>query len=212
MVDFFGYFVIIAVWRGVDPVYKLCKTEQSANRQRQLEQGLLQTMLSKHYDEISVSDLCIQLGVPRKAFYRYFDGKEGALHALLDHTLMAYESFPAIYAEGEKRTLVRDLEQFFLFWIRQKPLLDALQRSGLSGVLIERSIAQAAAEATVPRRFLKSDEQQMQQHVTMFGICGLMSMVLQWHHGGYAESARFMATVAVRLMTQPLFPNAGKLI
>ena len=193
-------------------MYKLCKTEQSANRQRQLEQGLLQAMLTSQYDEISVSDLCSRLDIPRKAFYRYFDGKEGALHALLDHTLMAYESFPVIYAEGEKRTLVRDLEQFFLFWIRQKPLLDALQRSGLSGVLIERAIAHAAEETTVPRRFLRAEEQQMQQHVTMFGICGLMSMVLQWHHDGYGESAHFMASVAVRLLTQPLFPDAQKLL
>lgn len=193
-------------------MYKLCKTEQSANRQRQLEQGLLRAMLTSQYEEISVSDLCSRLNIPRKAFYRYFDGKEGALHALLDHTLMAYESFPALYADGEKRTLERDLEQFFHFWIRQKPLLDALQRSGLSGVLIERSIAQAAVESTVPRRFLKADEQQMQRHVTMFGVCGLMSMVLQWHHDGYAEPAHFMAAVAVRLMTQPLFPDAEKLI
>ena len=128
-------------------MYKLCKTEQSANRQRGLEQGLLQAMQIKHFDEISVSDLCAQLDVPRKAFYRYFDSKEGALHALLDHTLMAYESFPLIYSEGEKRTLVRELEQFFLFWIRQKSLLDALQRSSLSGVLIERAIAAASIKA-----------------------------------------------------------------
>jgi AcrR family transcriptional regulator len=191
-------------------MYKLCKTEQSANRQRSLEQGLLQAMQIKHFDEISVSDLCAQLDVPRKAFYRYFDSKEGALHALLDHTLMAYESFPIIYSEGEKRTLVRELEQFFLFWIRQKSLLDALQRSSLSGALIERAIANAAAEAAVPKRFLQADEQQMQQHVTMFGICGLMSMVLQWHHAGYRESAHYMAEVAVRLLTQPLFPDAQK--
>ena len=191
-------------------MYKLCKTEQSANRQRSLEQGLLQAMQIKHFDEISVSDLCAQLDVPRKAFYRYFDSKEGALHALLDHTLMAYESFPIIYSEGEKRTLVRELEQFFLFWIRQESLLDALQRSSLSGVLIERAIANAATEAAVPKRFLQADEQQMQHHVTMFGICGLMSMVLQWHHAGYKESAHFMAEVAVRLLTQPLFPDAQK--
>ena len=193
-------------------MYKLCKTEQSANRQRSLEQGLLQAMQIKHFDEISVSDLCAQLDVPRKAFYRYFDSKEGALHALLDHTLMAYESFPIIYSEGEKRTLVRELEQFFLFWIRQKSLLDALQRSSLSGALIERAIANAATEATVPKRFLRAEEPQMQHHVTMFGICGLMSMVLQWHHSGYAESAHFMAAVAVRLLTQPLFPDAQKLL
>ena len=90
--------------------------------------------------------------------------------------------------------------------------MDDLQRSSLSGALIERAIANAAAEAAVPKRFLQADEQQMQQHVTMFGICGLMSMVLQWHRSGYAESAHFMAAVAVRLLTQPLFPDAQKLL
>ena len=193
-------------------MYKLCKTEQSADRQRALEQGLLQAMLISQYDEISVSDLCLLLNIPRKAFYRYFDGKEGALHALIDHTLMSYESFPVIYAAGEKRTLERDLEQFFLFWIQQKPLLDAMRRSNLSGVLIERAIAQASLEITFPKRFLQAEEERMQEHVTMFGICGLMSMVLQWHHSGYAESAHFMASVAVRLLTRPLFPNAEKLL
>ena len=39
-------------------MYKLCKTEQSANRQRQLEQGLLSMMAETQYDQISVSDLC----------------------------------------------------------------------------------------------------------------------------------------------------------
>ena len=55
-------------------MYKLCKTEQSAMRQRQLEQGLLQLMQTKRYEEISISDLCQRMGMPRKTFYRYFDG------------------------------------------------------------------------------------------------------------------------------------------
>lgn len=194
------------------PVYKLCKTEQSANRQRALEQGLLQAMLTSQYDEISVSDLCARLEIPRKAFYRYFDGKEGALHALIDHTLMSYELYSVAYLDSEKRTLERDLEQFFRFWIQQKPLLDAMRRSGLSGVLIERAIAQATSELAIPRRFLVAEEERMQEHVTMFGICGLMSLVLQWHHDGYQDSPRFMASVAVRLLTRPLFPDAEKLV
>ena len=74
-------------------MYKLCKTEQSAARQRRLEQGLLQAMQTQQYEDISISDLCDQMGVPRKSFYRYFSGKDGALHALIDHTMISYESF-----------------------------------------------------------------------------------------------------------------------
>ena len=74
-------------------MYKLCKTEQSAARQRLLEEGLLRAISQHRYDELSVSDLCSQMNIPRKSFYRYFSSKEGALHALLDHTLMSFDQF-----------------------------------------------------------------------------------------------------------------------
>lgn len=193
-------------------MYKLCKTEQSAARQHALEAGLLAAMGTKRYEEISVSDLCDNLGIPRKSFYRYFSGKDGALHALLDHTIMDYEGFPSVPDAGEGRTLVGDLERFFRFWIHHKPLLDALERSNLSGLLIERCILHAVEGTTIPRRFLPFDTSEMREHVAMFGVCGLMSMVLQWHHGGYHQSPRHLATLAVRLLTVPLFPAAEQLL
>ena len=51
-------------------MYKLCKTEQSAGRQRELEQGLLHLMLKNRYEDISVSDLCNFMKIPRNSFYR----------------------------------------------------------------------------------------------------------------------------------------------
>ena len=192
-------------------MYKLCKTEQSAARQRQLEEGLLQAMQSQHYETISVSDLCDRLQIPRKSFYRYFSNKDGALHALLDHTLLEYESFASERA-GESRALHGDLEHFFLYWLKQKPLLDALQRSNLSGVQIERAVAHALADTVMPARFLPGDSREAQQQITAFSVCGLLSMVLTWHHDGYPSTAAQMAGIAVRLLCKPLFPDAEKLI
>lgn len=193
-------------------MYKLCKTEQSASRQRALEAGLLAAMGSRHYEEISVSDLCDQLEVPRKSFYRYFSSKDGALQALLDHTLMEYETYPLTTAPGEPRTVQKELERFFQFWIDHKPLLDALQRSNLSGILIERAITYALNGVFMPRRFLPQDAKEVQEQVTTFSVCGLMSMVLSWHHSGYPHPAHHMAKLAVRLVSQPLFPNVGQLL
>ena len=62
-------------------MYKLCKTEQSAARQRELEQSLAAMMLVRRYEDISVSEFCSYAGIPRKAFYRYFSSKDGALYA-----------------------------------------------------------------------------------------------------------------------------------
>ena len=193
-------------------MYKLCKTEQSAARQREVEQGLLELMMIQRYEDISVSDLCARVGIPRKSFYRYFSSKDGAFHALLDHTMMEYEGFSGPYTIGEKRTLERDLERFFMFWLMKKPLLDVLAKSNLSGVLMERAISNSISENTIARRFLPKDQKPMQEQIVTFCVCGLMSMVMQWHHSGYPHSARFMAQTAVRLVTMPLFPDIESLL
>lgn len=190
-------------------MYKLCKTEQSARRQRELEQGLLKAMSSCHYDEISVSDLCDQIGVPRKSFYRYFSGKDGALHALIDHTLLELGSFPVTLTQREKRTFAKELEHFFLFWKLQKPLLDALARSGMSGVLVARSIEHALSNNSPSLQFLGRQERFIREYGTQFGVCGLMSMVLSWHHSHYVQEPDQMAKLAVQLLTKPLLSENG---
>ena len=132
-------------------MYKLCKSEQSAARQRQLELGLLEMMGQKRYDDITVSELCDFLQIPRKSFYRYFSSKDGALHALIDHTMMNYEGFNAVYTPGDRRTPERELQQFFLFWVEHKPLLDALAKSGMSGILVERAMGYSVGSASSSR-------------------------------------------------------------
>ena len=193
-------------------MYKLCKTEQSARRQRQLEYGLLKAMLQHQYDEISISDLCEQMQVPRKSFYRYFSSKDGALYALIDHTLMEFEGFDKQSYLGGTRTLQKDMERFYRFWQSQSNLLVALEKSGLSGMLVQRSIEYALEELVFSSRFLPKESREYQNNVVTFAVCGLLSTVLQWHQGGYRTSVSEMASIATRLLTRPLFPDADKLI
>lgn len=186
-------------------MYKLCKTEQSANRQRELEQGLLEAMATCHYDEITISDLCHQMQIPRKSFYRYFSGKDGALHALIDHTMMQFEMKNFSYVSGSAVSAQQELEHYFQFWKEQKVLLDALSRSGLSGVLIERAIDYALSEGDVRKPLSFQAGMGELEHTIMFSICGLMTMMVQWHHSGYAAPVQQMAAVATRVLTKPLF-------
>lgn len=191
-------------------MYKLCKTEQSAARQRKLEEGFLAAISTQRYDQLSVSDLCTQMDIPRKSFYRYFSSKEGALHALIDHILMDFESY-CVFAPNQNRSLHRDLSRFFEFWQHQNLLLEALEKNDLAGLLIRRSIDYALS-AAMPRRFLPNEEPLMQTQIVTFAVCGLMSMVVTWHHGGYAQPVSQMADAAVRVLCQPLFPDAAALL
>lgn len=186
-------------------MYKFCKTEQSAQRQRELEQGLLEMLGHHRFEEISVSDLCDRLNIPRKSFYRYFSSKEGALMALLDHTLMEFYDTGSL--EGLRGgTPTGDLERFFLFWKTHRKLLEAVQRSNLNGMLVERAVSLAELEELMPG-YVRDWEDTMKDVALSFVVCGLMSMVIQWHKEGYRIPTEQMAKTAITMLSRPLIPS-----
>lgn len=185
-------------------MYKQCRTEQSARRQREIEQGFLRLLLKNSYEEISVSDICQEMGIPRKAFYRYFSGKDGALYALIDHALMDFDSYSSVEGFREIPEARKYMEKVFLYWVRNKELLDALQRSGLSGVLIQRAIDYTKQLNTLPA-FLNTMDRQMRDYGTLFMVCGLMTVIVQWHHDGFRPELEQMAKLCIRLLSEPMF-------
>lgn len=183
-------------------MYKICQTEQSYKRQRSIEEGLLRLMLKHRYEDISISDLCQHLQIPRKTFYRYFSSKDGALYAMLDHTMMDFQMSDFLPAQNNRAT-PGDLTKYFFFWYTNKDLLTALDRSNLNGLLVERATSFALQEKMMPRYMLKW-EFSLQQLAMSFTISGLMSMVLHWHQQGYLLSPEEMSLAATRLLTNPL--------
>lgn len=184
-------------------MYKQCMTEQSSRRQRELEQGLLEVMLRKQFDEISVSDLCEELRIPRKSFYRYFSNKEGALHALIDHAILEYNRYVLTEDAFDENTPLQMMERVFGYWKSNKRLLDALEKSGLSGILVQRSIDYSERELGVSK-FMPEDEQLVRSYGVTYSVCGLMTMLVRWHHEGFRQSVQKMAKIAVRLLNEPM--------
>lgn len=182
-------------------MYKKCITEQSALRQRELETGLLTAMTTQLYEDITISSLCEDLDIPRKCFYRYFSSKDGALYALIDHTLM---DFSGEMFTGEIQATLDTLERFFRFWRDQHQLLDALERSGMTGLLIQRSINYTLEHNMLPARILHTDSYLSLDYMVIFLISGLLSLVIQWHHEGFKTSPKQLAFTSAHLLTQPM--------
>ena len=182
-------------------MYKICKSEQSAMRQRELENGLLEVMLSHNYEDISVSDLCDHLQIPRKSFYRYFANKDGAFYALIDHTLETCNH--SIDPQGSIESAIT---QYFTFWYSQIDLLDALARSNLSAKLVERTFHYAMTERGFIDRLLRRFPDAEKSIVVMFLATGMMSTVLRWHQDGCHLSIEQMAKTVISLCSHPIFP------
>ncbi len=192
-------------------MYKLCKTEQSARRQREIENCLFDILRVKRYEDITITELCERMNMPRKAFYRYFDSKEDTLHALIDHSMSEYNGFSVDRSGETERSLISELEEYFVFWYGKKDLLDALDRSGLVGNLIERMIKYPIGDRIAVQRFLPHDDDNMRKKVFKFAFSGLVYLMIEWYREGFVESTRSMAETACRLFREPLFPTLDEL-
>ena len=188
-------------------MYKLCKTEQSATRQRAIENCLFDLLKQKSYDSITVTELCLEMNMPRKAFYRYFDSKEDALCGLIDHMMSDYTGFSADRSGETERSLSRELEEYFKFWYEKRAFLDAIDRSGLIGVLIDRTINYPVEDRVFMSKFLPNEDDIARDKVFKFAFSGLVYTMITWYRDGFAESTRDMAKLACRMLCEPLFPN-----
>ena len=190
-------------------MYKLCKTEESSKRQREIEQVLLNLMRQKRYDDITVSEICEASGVPRKSFYRYFDGKEGVKQALLVHTLAEFDSF-RMPTGMKDSTLREEFEEFFTFWKSKRDFIEAFDKSDLTGLFIESATTYAMNEFNSVQKYLLNSELREKMLAYQFVVCGLLAMTINWYRSGFAENIPNLAKTVTRLITEPLFENLSR--
>lgn len=178
-------------------MYKHCNTEESAHRQRQLEQCLLELMTDSPYSNITIGQVCDLAGISRKSFYRYFDSKDGCLQALLDHVIMDGAAYNMAAAD-EKITTQEFCTRIFEYWYRQTPLLDALEKNGQSLQILQRMIRYILEEEPDYARYMGIPDHSVAEHV-VFTVSGLMGLVLMWHHEHYQKTAEQMGELLYHL-------------
>ena len=187
-------------------MYKLCNTEQSAKRQREIEFAFFELLKKKNYDDITITELCKVCEMPRKTFYRYFDSKEDTLYALIEHTMMDFEGFKTRTTE-KNRTLKKEFEKYYLFWYENKELLDVLKKNNLLNRLFEIAINFPINDIINISKFLSDDAALIKKEIFKFSVCGLTMMVLEWYNDGFRKSVSEMADLSARILSQPIFPN-----
>lgn len=182
-------------------MYKICHTEESSQRQRQLEAGFLEALENLPYEKITLTQLCHQLNISRKSFYRYFPTKEDCLLALIDHTLSDCNDIAMKGWDGSGNLDASVQLRFFRFWRERGPFLDAVRDNGFRYLLLDRTTAM------VDR--IKGNAEQgsfAQNQVEYFVAHGLMATVIRWHHYGFQSSPEEMASIFGNLLGKTDLP------
>lgn len=176
---------------------KTCITEKTAARQKWIENGLLELMLERKFEDITVTELCRHLGLSRRSFYRYFSDIEDVLDSLMNRT------FQEIAITRVSMT-VSILEQNYKFWLGHKELLSALAYSGMYSKLTEYALKYSEPEAL--KTYLPADDPalSLSREINLFAVSGLTSLLISWHAEGYRKTPAQMARIAHRMLCEPL--------
>ena len=157
-------------------MYKICKSDQSCKRQKLFQSTFLSMLHEQKYQSISVISLCREMQIPRKTFYRYFDTLEDVLYSIIDETLT--QNF--LYLE-----VTPDLAGFFSQWKNQKYLMEALQKSGLCHLLLDR-IHEWIGENKQLEGLTNEDLR------NIASVSAIMTIVVTWYLSGMKQSVEEM--------------------
>lgn len=166
-------------------MYKVCKTEKSAERQKLFQTTLLNMMKKEKYHDITVTDLCKEMEIPRKTFYRYYGTLEDVLNAILDEALV--ESFLNLEIKA-------DLAGFFGYWQKKKELLDVLEKSGLSSILVNRIYEKISMDVDNSMKVGSVDYLRYSGYIS-----AIMTILLAWHHTGMQQSVNEMSDLVAQM-------------
>ena len=182
-------------------MYKLCKTKKTAARQKHIEETLLFLMREKTYERITVSELCEAAGIPRHAFYAYFDTKLDVIHSMLDRKVLVYKSNVKI---KDPQELESSIKFFMDYWHQEKDFIQALENNGMISLFVD-----ALGEHAVAMNPNKNALTETERLAILVDYIGQIYLMLYWLRGNYGTSDE-MAKLYVTWESEPIISRAGK--
>ena len=156
-------------------MYKICKTPKSEARQKEFQDTLLRMLKKQKMKDITIVSLCQEMGISRKTFYQYFDTIEDVLYIMIDKEIR--DAFLLLEYNPE-------VADFFEFWVKNKWLLDLLEKNGMSNLLVERAYNFSNLD--------RVENYSLQTMKYAGWISSIITVLILWHHGGMRQSTEEM--------------------
>lgn len=152
-------------------MYKICKTTKSEARQKEFQDTLLRMLEKQKMKDITIVSLCAEMGISRKTFYQYFETIEDVLYIMIDRELRS--AFLLLEYNPE-------VDDFFEYWVKNKWLLDILEKNEMSNLLVER--------AYIFSDIYREKEMSIQNMKCAGWIAAIITVLVLWHHDGMKQS------------------------
>ena len=182
---------------------KLHSSQAAYRRQRQIEDCLFENLQHVPYQSISVSDLCRQVGISRKAFYNYYPDKDACFCAIVDRLIR--ESMLRSAAVSSEASLMETVTVMLDFWKDQKNFFDIMMRNNLYHFFLLRNIDYVMKEDRSVLELLSTPEVRSDMDILACYVASTITLVLQWYFRGFNTPTEEMARKLLRLLHAPMF-------
>lgn len=147
------------------------------------------------YDDISVMMICMDAGIDRRTFYRYFDNKRDVLLSYMDNIFNEYLDQLNDIALPEA---MEYLKLFFSFWNDQHmAFLTSLHRNGLLYIAFtENKRYLAQVNALIGKQLDRNSN----EYEVAYRAGGLINVLSSWIATGCVESPDEMVSILSRIL------------
>lgn len=180
-------------------MYKECKTQRARERALHIARSLICMMEQEHFNQITITELCKESGVPRKGFYRYFDTKEDVFNLMVDTLMRQCIDYCALGLDSAAEVSVERLTLCYQFWLEHRATFDAARRSDMITNMLTRMLHYYDLFLLPPAG--STDERQMR---TLFSVGGMVTILMQWYASGFRRSPEEMAKLTMEMLETPL--------
>lgn len=166
--------------------------------QEYIYSAFLQLLDKKHYDDISVCEICSKAGVSRMSFYRNFDSKEDLTFKGIDRIV---KRLSAIIEKLSNINVFTVTQETFTFAKNYKTVLFNIMNSQISSNLQSLIIKDLQEKAKID--YINKTS----KYIPVFYFTSIVSVMIEWLRNNTQETPEEMATLLTKLINPDALKN-----
>lgn len=182
-------------------MYKIPKNRQAIIRQKEILNAFSSFLQKNYLKDITVSRLCEEISIPRKAFYRYFDSindlidlwADNLFQEMIDNTNISYNT---------ERDMEKLLIEFFNYWASRTETIEIIRKNQLSNHIFSRFVEKTFVNE-LDNIITDTNKDELRIRIQIV-LPGLISILYYWSDEKYKTSPKDLAKLTYRILSKPL--------
>lgn len=155
--------------------------------------ALLELLLEKPYNQITITEISSQSQLARRTFYRNFDTKEAILDLYIEKLTSEY--IKLLYEEDTLK-IYNVAKVYFTFWNKHLDFLILMEKNDLLYMLLQKYNKYLPM---IHNKFKRNKEENLNnnalEYVLTFSAGGFWNTLIKWVHEGAKKTPDEMATL-----------------